>query len=145
MRAIDNMTPQEIEILQLKGMTSPRTAGERRHAFIEKHGVTGATLESREPAPNKAQHSPLPWVHTHEDGCINDADGNLIASEIRYDEGKLIVCAVNHADKLAEALRDCETTPGALAERSHEYALRRLATITETARAALAAYESEAQ
>jgi hypothetical protein len=38
---------------------------------------------------------------------------------------------------LIEALRDCITTPGALAERSHEYALRRLDTITRTAREAL--------
>jgi hypothetical protein len=53
--------------------------------------------------------------------------------------------ARTHADKLAEALRDCITAPGALAERSHEYALRRLATITATAREALAAYESKVQ
>ncbi len=29
MRYLDNMTPQEIETLALKGMTAPRTASER--------------------------------------------------------------------------------------------------------------------
>ncbi len=49
------------------------------------------------------------------------------------------------ADKLAEALRDCVTTPGALAERSHEYAMRRLHTITETAQDALSEWKARAQ
>ncbi len=93
MRQIDNMTPQELDTLTLKGMTAPRTAGE-------------------------AQHSQIDYWH-------NTAKQ-----------------AQAHADKLAEALRDCETTPGALAERSHEYALRRLASITATAREALSAYEA---
>ncbi len=29
MRQIDNMTPQELDVLALKGMTAPRTASER--------------------------------------------------------------------------------------------------------------------
>ncbi len=32
MRYLDNMTPQEIDTLALKGMTAPRTAGERAHS-----------------------------------------------------------------------------------------------------------------
>ncbi len=100
----------------------------------------------------KAQHSPLPW-NIGEDYDVFSANTDCVARVCGAPEGikgdkanaRLIVRAVNHAANLAEALRDCETTPGALAERSHEYALRRLATITETARTALAAYESEAQ
>jgi len=42
------------------------------------------------------------------------------------------------APAMLEALRDCVTLPGALAERSHEYALRRLQRITETALEAIA-------
>jgi hypothetical protein len=53
--------------------------------------------------------------------------------------------AAVYADALSEALRECITTPGAIAERSHEYALRRLASITATASEALAAYESKVQ
>ncbi len=101
------------------------------------------------PAPNKAQHSPLPWtLHRLDDQWNGEkrwsagVNGPRVYLTCEEENAQLIVRAVNHADKLAEALRDCETTPGALAERSHEYALRRLATITETARQALAAYEA---
>jgi hypothetical protein len=40
-------------------------------------------------------------------------------------------------DALRAALEDCITEPGAMAERSHEFALRRLAAITGQADAAL--------
>lgn len=78
-------------------------------------------------APAQAQHSPI--THDH-----SPAENAAIAhmKELRA-----------HAQRLADALTDCVTTPGALAERSHEYALRRLASITETARAALAEWSKQ--
>jgi hypothetical protein len=45
------------------------------------------------------------------------------------------------AAQLAEALRECITEQGAMSERSHYNAKRRLQYITDTARLALAAYE----
>ncbi len=74
-RQIDSMTPNEIEVLQLKGMTAPRTASEGKpilKAFTD-------------PAPNKAQPQGL-YIHDIE--VANYCD-------------KLKA----HADKLAEALR----------------------------------------
>ncbi len=61
------------------------------------------------PAPNKAQpqQSPLPWKQVYDwCGLVTDADGMAVlqASEPRANAA-LIVRAVNHADKLAEALR----------------------------------------
>ncbi len=91
--------------------------------------------------PNKAQHSPLPdrstkrqWSESAQQ-AIQDA--GYWKTELRKTKA--------HADKLDEALRDCITSPGALAEKSHEYALRRIKTITEAATYAIAAYESEVQ
>ncbi len=97
MRFIDNMTPQEIETLALKGMTAPRTASERG---------------------NKAQHSPLPWRLAQDEAtilCGDKDDPEIVASTCVNDpaataidtqehNAALIVRAVNHADKLAEAL-----------------------------------------
>lgn len=45
------------------------------------------------------------------------------------------------APELLEALRDCVTSPGALAEESHEYAMRRLRSITRTAQETIAKAE----
>ncbi len=77
-----------------------------------------------EPAPNKAQprkadaasHSPLPWgtvVETEFEPCaICDTDGNEMVHLVggllgeRATNAKLIVRAVNNADKLAGALRN---------------------------------------
>ena len=76
------------------------------------------------PAPNKAQHSPLPWtVREHQrperETVIYEAGNTFgiyktnndsvfwaVADEIENEaDAKLIVASVNHADKLAEALR----------------------------------------
>ncbi len=68
---------------------------------------------------NKAQHSPLPWRVAPDGMLIHVGDANdpeivcstyindEMAVDISYGEAnaKLIVRAVNHADKLAEALR----------------------------------------
>ncbi len=101
MRQIDNMTPQELDTLALKGMTAPRTASER-------------------PAPNKAQHSPeidakRPWQNetiTWKSGGVTDEEriANLqfsLRNEVNA-HVKVIKQRDNlkaHADKLAEALR----------------------------------------
>ncbi len=84
-----------------------------------------------EPAPNKAQpqHSPLPWVVTEtavaiiteppnsKRICTLNTDRNLFPLRERLANAKLIVASVNHADKLAEALKCAETV---LAERGVE-------------------------
>ena len=84
------------------------------------------SLLGHESAPNKAQHSPLPWErygmtignkdHPVLAGAFNSFDAEVggrritDAIEIEDDEAlanaRLIVRAVNHADKLAEALRE---------------------------------------
>ena len=71
-------------------------------------------------APNKPQqpaaHSPLPWRVTPPKGTLaswtitSDCDVAQVlwtgSNERAYDNAKLIIRAVNHADKLAEALRE---------------------------------------
>ncbi len=126
-------------------------------SFDEARALEIAEQEAARPAPNKAQPR-------KEDAATHSPDyikcercgSNIWATRIDhhltwcpepedYDISKIIAerdSLKTHADKLAEALRDCVTTEGALAERSHEYALRRLASITATAREALAAYEA---
>ncbi len=92
-----------------------------------------STSQGSEPiaVPNKAQHSPLQqWLYN--EAYKHDASTVAIVADLKA-----------HADKLAEALRDCVTSPGALAERSHEYALRRLDSITRTANEALAYYKTK--
>ncbi len=130
MRQIDNMTPQEIETLHLKGMLAdkPQTAILYCHTcdMDRKHNRFSTGLECQvcgaQPlpnlAPNKAQpqHSPLPWrtvVETEFEPCaICDTDGNEMvhlaggSSRERATNAKLIVRAVNHADKLAARLKD---------------------------------------
>lgn len=59
----------------------------------------------------------------------------LVSQDERRGHDARLIAA---APELLEALGDCVTVPGALAERSHEFALRRLKSITETARAAIA-------
>jgi hypothetical protein len=135
----------------------------------EKHYVNGQyvgewrTLEGRTfkdsdtVTGNKAQHSPLPWtmlansivtVGIPGQGAIatlgeKDREGGLhLSPEIAESNAKLIVASVNHAARLAEALRECITEQGAMSERSHYNAKRRLQYITDTARLALAAYEA---
>ncbi len=98
MRAIDNYTDKEREVLALKGMTAPRTASEHTE-----HDC------------NKAQHSPLPWhlsayhkviARSRGDATICDCTNPVFADQREQEENaKLIVRAVNHADKLAEELR----------------------------------------
>lgn len=55
------------------------------------------------------------------------------------EDAKFILRACNNHERLVETLANCITEPGAMAERSHECALRRLAFIAAQARAALAA------
>ncbi len=154
MRQIDQMTPQELDTLALKGMTAPRTASER-------------------PAPNKAQprkadaatHSPLPWkvmadpsypeglhpLHHNRyiatevmgvEGDDFDGEGSLICAlrdqEHQAGDAALIVRAVNHADKLAEACRAYVR-----ARNDGGISMADYSTIADTAiREALAAYEA---
>ncbi len=60
-----------------------------------------------EPASNKAQHSPLPWHDDEDDqGEIYDNTECCIADNLHPDNARLIVHTVNHASKLAEALRE---------------------------------------
>jgi hypothetical protein len=106
-------------------------------------------------------HTPLPWQiaeygirelkakyicikHGNKTIARIDASGNSL-SVTKQDEAnaRLIVAAVNQAAKLAEALRECITEKGAMSERSHYNAKRRLQYITDTARLALAEYEAE--
>ncbi len=93
-----------------------------------------------EELPNKAQHSPLPW-NIGEDNDVFSANTDCVARVCGAPEGikgdlanaKLIVRAVNNADKLAEEVRSL---------------IERLEALGETAyasEAALTAYESEAQ
>ncbi len=141
MRQIDNMTPQEIETLALKGMTAPRKRWERpanwhpapNKAQPQHPPEQGETLVEPRNIENHhftdtgkmviEQPSPLPWKLEH----WKYADGRVIPTLISQDRdataqvldlwcmdtrqnerdanAKLIVRAVNHADKLAEALR----------------------------------------
>ncbi len=139
MRQIDNYTDKERETLHLKGMTAPRTASERRHAFIEKHGVTGGTLESRE-----AQ-----WYGVY------DAQGKLRATFESEPEAYFYIRnrghvnggtykpIVNHADKLAEA---GDRLKNAVSDLINEPRTLEIEHYAETAlhewQAALAAYEA---
>ncbi len=78
-----------------------------------KHGLT-FRLESYQPAPNKAQHSPLPWEIIYTDNEIETTGCGAVKARFNRDNEKmraeaeanaaLIVRAVNNADKLAEAL-----------------------------------------
>jgi len=65
-------------------------------------------------------------------------DDNADAAARNVDQQRANTKLIAAAPALLEALRDCVTLPGALAERSHEYALRRLQRITETALEAIA-------
>ncbi len=109
MRQIDNYTDKEREVLALKGMTAPRTASER---------MTNEEIDStyQRIDANKAQHSPLPWNVGSEIGASLSPGFHIESPGIGYpahvfgnskDEAlanaALIVRAVNHADKLAEA------------------------------------------
>ncbi len=75
------------------------------------------------PAPNKAQHSPLPW-NIGEDNDVFSENTDCVARVCGAPEGikgdlanaKLIVRAVNHADKLAKALRKSADTFNDLAK-----------------------------
>ncbi len=136
MRQIDNMTPQEIETLSVKGMTAPRTASERNKAQPRK--------------ADAATHSTLPWRRAGgmvEGYSIIAGDGKCVVyGKLPSSTTNLIVRAVNHADKLAEALRDLEDvtwrigpppiTKGGLSEEQD------WVTATRKAKQALAAYEA---
>ncbi len=92
------------------------------------------------PAPNKAQHSPLPWrtgdlYHTIFGPPNGQPCPEIIATVNRGNvkaNAALIVRAVNHADKLAACLRSI------LNERDSEHT-------RQHARALLAAYEAAQQ
>ncbi len=124
MRQIDNYTDKEREVLALKGMTAPRTASERntsQYAMTDAHGkplsgiYTSEEIEAigREKAPNKAKHSPLPWRvdfnkydQQYRVYSVNAPVTNSMFHADNDTDAKLIVRAVNHADKLAGALRN---------------------------------------
>ncbi len=55
MRQIDNMTPQELNELDVKGMTAPRTASEKNYKGPYRT-LDGTPSLPCKPAPNKAQH-----------------------------------------------------------------------------------------
>jgi hypothetical protein len=62
--------------------------------------------------PNKAQHSPLPWKiirRGNQTGrtflFVVDTNQKCVLELSNESDSELIVRAVNHADKLAEALR----------------------------------------
>ncbi len=118
MRAIDNYTDKEREVLALKGMTAPRTASERNKAkpkIVVRRDMTPdyereAQRDRDRLQGNKAQHSPLPWrcAGGMVDGYCVVASDNIIVADLRMNknpDARLIVRAVNHADKLAECLR----------------------------------------
>ena len=94
-------------------------------------------------------HTPTPWIYT-KSGFIRSQSSDLYIAEVLHgpdcpdipevkDNAALIVRAVNaHADLVA-ALRECVTeTPGAACYNT-ERKTRRLESINETVRAALAA------
>ena len=99
------------------------------------------------------KHTPGPWiVDNNADGrkgltvrggiTVPGASGPVSICQVNktlrdYDEYNANAVAIAATPDLIEALLDCITTPGALAERSHEYAMRRLETISRTAREAL--------
>ncbi len=97
------------------------------------------------PVPNKAQPqhsqgSPLPWQIIN-GGLFDDSASMVFPAATKRDEAnvRLIVRAVNHADKLAEALRmACKVIEG---ENLDEAMAGEYEILTD----ALAAYESEAQ
>ncbi len=111
MRQIDNMTPQEIDTLALKGMTAPRTASERAelyHTFdVENNTNTiESTPESEPPAPDKAQHSRgwLPGMSRDQMKAEIEtaiSERNQCREDFSHAARRLA-----HADKLAEALRE---------------------------------------
>ncbi len=159
MRQIDNMTPQEIEVLQLKGMTAPRTASERnKPTDPREYGKDQTDAEFFAMIkPNKAQpqHSPLPWLdtdrHDNPKTCDPFVKIDNERSGIAYVFGdtkpereanaKLIVRAVNGYDKAIQALRDLtkEIKLGTLNVRK-DYSL-----MVAHAAATKVLYESEAQ
>lgn len=69
-------------------------------------------LERLNRTPNKAQHSRLPWLVGQSIGIIYDADKAEVCESSPMSDrqaeanARLIVASVNHADKLAEALRE---------------------------------------
>ena len=89
----------------------------------------------------KAQHTPGPWTHkatagNHDFSIYPESTGRDVALVRDYNESNARLIAA--APELLEALKECITYEGAMAEKSHAYAMRRLASITEIARAAIA-------
>ncbi len=95
---------------------------------------------------NKAQHSPLPWsADKWATGYTVSATDHSVChlQDCNNDEAnaRLIVRAVNHADKLAEALRD-------IADYGRSYGITdadAVEAIRNKARHALAAYDESQQ
>jgi len=77
-----------------------------------------------------------PWTDTG-DGSIINSLGEIIADANSPELRDLIIRCVNTHAALVEALEACITSPGAMAERSHEFAMKRLRAISDHARAAL--------
>ncbi len=115
MRQIDNMTPQELETLHLKGMLADNKAKPILSAMLD------ASESFADPAPNKAKHSPLPWtmdVESYSSPSGVRYKSNAVTSGGRIlgklagfsgSDAALIVRAVNHADKLAKAIGKIRT------------------------------------
>ncbi len=131
-------------------ITPPRTASERNKAkpkiVVRRDMTPDYEREAKRDADrNKAQHSPLPWKVAH--GIISDhpeiaarggamcvADGLGNGPEAEANAA-LIVRAVNHADKLAEACRSLGKLREGWTSEQMNYAIRK-------AQDALAAYEA---
>ncbi len=163
-RAIDNYTDKEREVLQLKGMTAPRTASERGNSDDQSEAIkrfrktynledmthenTGKPAgiretqneqdnrEEREQA-NKAQpqHSPM-WA-----AWLSDYENLKQTLKVeQHDHQKAVhklLKAKSHADKLAEALR--RALP--LLEYCETYRRSDAHETAQASRLALAAYE----
>ncbi len=95
-----------------------QTDGNARSTCSDGFTCTAARTETGSPrrVSDKAQHSPFPWrtvVETDFEPCSIYADPEQHVADIygndkrqRAANARLIVASVNHADKLAEALRD---------------------------------------
>lgn len=86
----------------------------------------------------QAKHTQGPWRMTKDTGrpvLVNKHGGRItyVDDDLREINARLIAAA----PMLLEALQECLTFDGAVAERSHTRALERLQAINETARAAI--------
>ncbi len=116
MRFLDNMTPQEIETLHLKGMIATNSERVRRMAEADGFGANAIDedAENEMAQANKAKHSPLPPYTSDERPMLQD-DGKreYTCSSIAcfYDGDKTCQnCGYdNHEDEREENLREAWT------------------------------------